>query len=545
MYKVLNIRLLLSAIVLLASSGCTSWCNSWLAGQAGVCPQEPPEQIQVTAATTSLEQPPVVTKQPVQAKPTKTEPQPAVITESGDYLVSRIYPCAECGSIRLDKTMPREVELTKAFDYSIKVTNLTDMTLTSVVITESLPENFRSTGADPTARIDGNRLIWEIDQLRARDSNEITVSGMATNIDSLKHCTTVTTPVIPACANIKVVNPKLELTKSAPATVALCDPIPVRFVVANSGTGSAEGVKIVDTLPEGLQTQDGKAELVLDAGTLGAGQSRQLVAELRATKSGTYVNKAVASSATGLSAESTETTTVVGQPLLTIAQTGPERQYLGRPVTYEITVSNKGNAAAKNTVIETIIPAGVTSMKATTGAKLSGASLVWELGTLPAEASKTVRVSYTPTTEMTLTSKATATAYCAESVTALAKTTVAAIPAVLLEVIDIEDPIEIGTTTTYMITVTNQGSATDSNIRISCTLEDNVKYVSSTGATAATIAGNSVQFAPLAVLPQKAKATWRVVVEAVKPGDVRFRVTMNTDQLTRPVEETEATRLYK
>jgi hypothetical protein len=36
-----------------------------------------------------------------------------------------------------------------------------------------------------------------------------------------------------------------------------------------------------------------------------------------------------------------------------------------------------------------------------------------------------------------------------------------------------------------------------------------------------------------------------VVVSAVRPGDVRFKVIMNSDELTRPVEESEATHLYE
>jgi hypothetical protein len=38
---------------------------------------------------------------------------------------------------------------------------------------------------------------------------------------------------------------------------------------------------------------------------------------------------------------------------------------------------------------------------------------------------------------------------------------------------------------------------------------------------------------------------WRVVVRAVEPGDVRMKVTLTSDQLTRPVEKTEATNFYK
>ena len=52
-------------------------------------------------------------------------------------------------------------------------------------------------------------------------------------------------------------------------------------------------------------------------------------------------------------------------------------------------------------------------------------------------------------------------------------------------------------------------------------------------------------FAPLRTLAPKAKATWRVVVKAVEQDDTRFKVSMNTDEFERPVEETEATNLYK
>jgi hypothetical protein len=76
-------------------------------------------------------------------------------------------------------------------------------------------------------------------------------------------------------------------------------------------------------------------------------------------------------------------------------------------------------------------------------------------------------------------------------------------------------------------------------------LESNVQYVSSAGATAGSIEGQMVKFYPLSSLEPKARAAWRVVVAAVKPGDVRFKTVMNVDQLTRPVEETESTHIYE
>jgi uncharacterized repeat protein (TIGR01451 family) len=253
----------------------------------------------------------------------------------------------------------------------------------------------------------------------------------------------------------------------------------------------------------------------------------------------------VAQSTTDLRAESFETTTVVSLPVLNISKTGPEKLYIGRPVTYEITVTNTSDVAARDVVVEDTIPEGMTSVKATAGAKLTTSKLIWELGTLEPKTSESLRISYVPTKPGALVNDATASAYCTEPVTASVRTFVTGIPAVMLEVVDIEDPVRIGNRASYMISVTNQGSATSTNIRIACILEDNVQYVSSAGATAGSLVGDTVRFLPLGSLAPQDKAVWRVVVAAVRPGDVRFKVIMNSDELTRPVEEAEATHLYE
>jgi hypothetical protein len=116
--------------------------------------------------------------------------------------------------------------------------------------------------------------------------------------------------------------------------------------------------------------------------------------------------------------------------------------------------------------------------------------------------------------------------------------------AVLLEVIDLEDPVEIGATTTYVITATNQGSLAGKNVTITCKLEDTQQHVSNSGATKGTVTGQTIKFAPLPSLAPKDTATWKLVIKAVKVGDVRFSVQMDEDQLTRPVNETEATNQY-
>ncbi len=119
------------------------------------------------------------------------------------------------------------------------------------------------------------------------------------------------------------------------------------------------------------------------------------------------------------------------------------------------------------------------------------------------------------------------------------------VPAVLLEVVDDPDPIEVGGNVTYTIVVTNQGSAEGTNIAITCTIPPEEDYISSDGPTKATVEGKTVEFAPLARLDPKAKVTWKIVVKGTKTADVRFKTGMKTGQTGEvPVEETESTHIY-
>ncbi len=498
----------------------------------------------LTASVEELEPPKSSFVTPTRERPATFGSGLIQVDETKGHTLSITYPRPDYGIIQIDKVMPEEVRVNTPLAYVIKVTNLTDMMFSEITITETLSTEFEFKASEPTALTEGNKLVWEIDSLGPKASKSIRISGVVGAVKQLEHCTTIT-HTQRDCGVVKVVEPTLELAKIAPSEALLCEPIQVDFIVTNTGTGAAQNVQIVDNLPTGLQTTDGKDKIVLDAGTLAAGESRRFSIKLRATKTGAYVNKAVATSASGLKAESESTLTNVRQPVLAITKSGPKRQYLGRSITYEIAVQNQGDGPAQNTVIEDIIPPGVTSIEATAGAQFSGSKLVWELGTLEPNTSKTVQVSYTPTKEGDVMATATATAYCAEPVTDSAKTTITGIAAPRLEVIDLEDPVEVGNTTTYVITVTNEGSAADKNVRIVCLLDDKLQYVSSAGATAGSIMGKTVSFAPLRGLEPKTKATWRLVVRGIQAGDARLKATMHTDQLALPVEEMEATHIYQ
>jgi len=445
--------------------------------------------------------------------------------------------------IHIQKTAPSEVLVGKEFDYKITLTNLTKVALEDVTLAAMLPSNFRPTKTAPDARMQAGKAIWSVGLLAGGESRTFAVYGSAISVGELSYCSEVTYKMPQDCLAIRAVQPALKLVKTAPAEALVCDMVTSTITVTNTGTGTARGVRIVDRMAEGMMTPQGQDEAVMEVGSLMPGQSRQYEVTAKASKPGNYTNTVAATAEDGLSAQASATT-VIRQPVLTLTKTGPQHRYVGRPVTYAIKVTNTGDGEARNTVVTETIPSGVSVDGATEGAKKSGSQVVWQLGTLAPGTSKDLAIRMTAASPGTITNVVVAKAHCAEA-SAEASTEIRGIPAILLETIDVEDPIEVGANETYVITITNQGSAVGTGIRLVCTLASQQSYVSATGPTEASAEQQTVSFSPLASLAPKAKATYRVVVKGVSAGDVRFRVSLTSDQIREPVEETESTNIYE
>ena len=102
-----------------------------------------------------------------------------------------------------------------------------------------------------------------------------------------------------------------------------------------------------------------------------------------------------------------------------------------------------------------------------------------------------------------------------------------------LEVVDLDDPVEVGGELTYEVRVLNQGRAGCTNIQITATAPEGLRREGS-GPTGYRVNGPQLIFDPLAKLATKADAVYRIRCGA-EPGDYRFRVQMTCDQLRQPV----------
>jgi uncharacterized repeat protein (TIGR01451 family) len=470
----------------------------------------------------------------------------AATTGNGFNINSAAFPTGnrETSAIFLEKRMPAEVSVGQPFTYDLIVTNISSLDLSNVVVTDSMPNDFDFAGAEPRGTVSGGDMAWNIGSLAPNQSRTIRVNGAATSTGTIGSCGTVTYDTS-VCVETRVVEPSLRLALTCTPRVMLCDPITLTYVVSNPGTGPARNVVINEDLPAGLQLESGGTAVRYRVENLAPGASETFSVIAKATRTGTFTANGSAVASGNLTADAGNCNITVVQPELTITASAPANRYLGRSADFCFVVTNEGDGEAANTVVVANVPTGATVSGITGGGTAGNGTVTWNLGTLAPGASR--EICFTVPASQIGVARATArvTADCADPATDDAQTEFAGIPAILLEVIDVEDPIEVGANVVYEIRVTNQGSAIDRNIAIVCDLEDSMRYVSATGATAARSSGSTVTFAPVGALAPGEVAVWRVTIQAASEGDVRFTVTMNSDFLTRNVRETESTNFYR
>ncbi len=485
--------------------------------------------------------PPGIDRRPLPVAPSRSE-------EGGLRWAGMAVPTGNraTSTVLLEKGVPASVQAGRPFEYHLRVTNLSDMDLSSVVVEDDMSSTDFQVESTTPARAGGTSgdLRWSFDKLAPGEARLIRIRGQARDGADLTSCANVSFSAA-VCTKIPIVQPALRLTATLPGEVLQCDAIEVAYVVTNPGSGVAHNVVLEDRMPDGLtHAGDPRDRISFRVGDLPAGESRTFRATLRATRTGEFVLRPIA---TGDSLRSEESSrVVVRRPRLAVVQDSPETSYLGRDVCTDLTVRNDGDGVAKDTIAWAKLPQGAEMTSASGDGRMLEGRIHWHLGDLAPGVAKTVNLCYRPAGAGIYRPVFSAEAYCSDTAAVTAETQVVGIAAVLLEVIDSNDPVPVGGEEIYTITATNQGSAPGANLTITATVEEAARFIWGGGATSVqSMEGGIIRFAPLVRLAPGERAIWQVKVRAIDVGDTRFKVTLTEDRLERPVEETEATRMYR
>ena len=293
----------------------------------------------ISPALGSPQDPVTETKQAAPAPAAKAGAQ-SLAFPTGDRATSNLL---------VEVNMPAQLMVGKPHDYQIKVTNLTrNVMLDNLKVYQTKGEHFAVESSEPKAdKADGkgDEVSWTIAKLGPGESQVIKATGLGDKEGQAMACVRVTyEPML--CMMTEFIKPAIQVVKTAPDVIDICDVINVKYTVTNTGTGPARAVKLHEDLPEGLTVKGGKS-LNFEVGDLAQGQSREYTATIHADKPGDFGGRAVAEGQDDLTAKSNRTSTTVQEAKLAVALKGPDAEYSDEKATYQATVTNTGKAVAR------------------------------------------------------------------------------------------------------------------------------------------------------------------------------------------------------
>jgi uncharacterized repeat protein (TIGR01451 family) len=442
--------------------------------------------------------------------------------------------------VRLEKSAPATVALNEPYSYNYTV--VAKDKVKKVVVEEQIPAGTVYVSSDPEAEVKGSSVTWTLYNLEDGQNVPLALVVKPTAVADLSSCATVV--AFPeACTTTSVGVPELAIVKTTPNEKVLINTgVPWNITVSNTGNFCAYDVVVTDTLPAGVSHESGNGKLVTELGTLAPGESRDITVNTTASATGEHCNVAVVDSSNAGTAQD-DACIVVVEAGLEVTKEGTPMQFVGKKASYQIVAKNTGDVALSDVVVTDTVPAQNKLLTAP-GAQIDGNTATWTTS-LGAGESKNFDVTVLGLQEGTYCNQVSAaSAAYGLSGSDDACTEWRGYPALLIEVIDTEDPLLIGEETTYVIQITNQGTAADTNVSLNVQLPAGLSVVSAAGDTQGTISGNNVSFAAYSVLNAKEIIQFRVVAKAVAEGDSRFKAQMKSDLLKTPVPEEEATQVY-
>jgi uncharacterized repeat protein (TIGR01451 family) len=448
-------------------------------------------------------------------------------------------------SVSLEWIGPPTAKLGQPVTYQIIVKNTSSIPVQNVTVRNRIPAGVTVQATEPRAINELNTLIWEVGTMQPRQEKRLDLQLLPEARGDLA-CQAFVSFTGMSQARIRVREPKLQLKIAGPDKVLLGDAAPFSLTVTNPGDGSADQVKIKATLSDGLEHTRGKT-VEFELGNLGPNETRSVQLVCNTKSGGPQTCDAVAIAEGGLKAQDVANTEVL-LPRLELNVAGPRLRYLDRKATYVVKVVNPGSAPASNVTVSGLIPDGFKFISASDGGRHDFATrtVSWYLGDLTPNQTREMSIELLAINTGDYKVLAQVSAARGLKNEADVPTRIEGLSALLMEMIDLDDPVEVGADTSYEIRVTNTGSKTETNLQLVCTIPDKMEFRSAVGAAGARshLQGKELTFEAIPKLAPRADAIFKVYVKGVAAGDLRFRARITADGLTEPVLKEESTKVY-
>jgi Domain of unknown function DUF11 len=445
-------------------------------------------------------------------------------------------------SISLEWSGPATLKVGAPAEYTLTARNTSAIPLHKVIVQVKVPTGAKVLGTEPKSEGTDAVLVWDLGTLAAKQDKDVKMRFVPPTRGELL-CQAWVTFTGSAAMKVQVREPKLNVAMKAPEKIAVGDTAAVVMTVSNPGDHAVEGVKLAVKLGDGLECARGPKPMV-DVGVIPAGTSREVTLSCVARAAGAQMCEATAEG-DGLKSVSATTITVL-QPRLDLTVTGPKLRYLERKAIYAIKLTNPGDAPAGECVVSEVVPTGFKFLSADGGGKYDPTTrtIQWAVGEVAPGQAKEMKCELMASGTGDFTHKIIAGAARGVRAEQSVATRIEGLSALAMEVADTDDPVEVGSETSYEIRITNTGSKDETDVRLVCTIPTQMKFKSATGPVKFDMVGSEVVFQPVAKLEAKTEVTFKITVTAATKGDARFKATLTAGGLSEPVIKQESTRVY-
>ena len=299
--------------------------------------------------------------------------------------------------------------------WTITVVNNGPNVARDVVVRDTLPDGVEVIGTISNGgELKGKSIVWKLGDLEAYKPvvltfvTKVTGEGNITNVVVVNTTTPDTNESNNKADNTTYANPicDLEITKKVSAEVIFVNDIVVwTITVVNNGPSTAKGVIIEDTLPDGVEIIGeipyngvrSANSIVWNLGDLEVNDTVTISFATKITREGKNNNFVFVNSTTPDSDMSNNkaNNTTYANPICDLVITkivSAEEIFVNDTVVWTITVVNNGPSAAKDVVVKDSIPSGLV-FTTPEGCTFDGKYLIWNIGTLNANASVTLELT--------------------------------------------------------------------------------------------------------------------------------------------------------
>jgi uncharacterized repeat protein (TIGR01451 family) len=491
--------------------------------------------------------PPVVV--PPMAEPRKDPPKPDPFTNP---MPPQVEPSRQATppsgrtmpTVSIETISPESTPFGQPVNYEIVVKNHSSTPVTNVRVDEELVGGAQIISTEPAGEASADKAQWTIGTLNAGEEKRIKLSvkpGPEGDLCSKPRVTFSAATTL----NVRVTRPNLVVDVKAPEAVQVGDEVPVHIQVANNGSGDASKILLKAVLTEGLKHPEGNdIQAVLTK--LAPGESQTVTLRLQATAPGPHTCTLMAT-VEGGARVSTHAKVDVRQPRLNLAVMGPAKCIVKAEPTFTLEVTNPGSSATEPVQVALAFPEGLDFVSASdSGAFDAGTRTVsWNLPPAEAASKRHLTVKTKSSVAGNLAVRAVAQAGTRLNARAEAVIQAEGVPALMFEVTDLEDPIEVGKETTYEIRIANTGTMHCTNVKLMAALSDGLVIGNVTASVPYKIAGQTLVFDPISKLAVKGDLIVRIRAKGTTAGDHRCKVQLSCDQLRQPVVKEESTSFFQ